>query len=568
MPSSRESVPSAHETTTTSATPRASAPRSGWDSRSRLAVVPGGCRCWRSPPCSSRCTASTTSWTSTPRIPPGRATSTSPRSPPRRSSWRGCCGWRSRTPGPARASNLLAAEVTHETHRGRQVGARGTRGAAARAAQDAPDRRGGNRADDRAAGSLRAPAASDPGLWRARGGDRQAAPRRPPGQGAGRAEGRHADAVRVLHRHRLPDRRTGGHHRGPAARSAALPRQRALRRARETRARLRGRHEQHPRGDLRRAVRQAARALRRRPDRGAHEHHCAGEHAGPVQSRSRHRLLGLSRGARVRRPGPRAGAGRQHRPRRCRRRGGSGRGQREHRCMRIFLAGATGVIGRRLVPLLVAEGHQVTGMTRARERGATLEAMGAEVAVADALDAGAVRAAVVSARPQAVIHQLTSLPRRIDPRKIERDFVLNDRLRSEGTRHLVAAAQAAGAERIVAQSIAFAYAPGPPGTIHGEQDALFVDAPEPFRRSARAVAELEQTVQDAAGATAAVLTRGAPGAYNVVDDDPAPVSAWLPALAQALAAPRPMRVPALLARLAASSYGVATMTRSRGASNA
>jgi 2-alkyl-3-oxoalkanoate reductase len=286
--------------------------------------------------------------------------------------------------------------------------------------------------------------------------------------------------------------------------------------------------------------------------------------------------------------------------------------------VRIFLAGATGVIGRRLVPLLVGEGHQVTGMTRARERAAALEEMGAEVAVADALDAGAVRAAVVSARPQAVIHQLSSLPRRIDPRKIERDFALNDRLRSEGTRHLVAAAQAAGAECIVAQSIAFAYAPGPPGTIHDEPDPLFVDAPEPFRRSARAVAELEETVldagghvlrygyfygpgssiardgslgedlarrrlpivgrgsgvwsfihvDDAAGATAAALTRGPSGAYNVVDDDPAPVSAWLPALAQALAAPRPMRVPALVARLAAGSYGVATMTRAQGASNA
>ena len=286
--------------------------------------------------------------------------------------------------------------------------------------------------------------------------------------------------------------------------------------------------------------------------------------------------------------------------------------------MRIFLAGATGVIGRRLVPQLIAAGHEVTGMTRSAERGQELRSMGADVAVADALDAGAVRAAVADARPQAVIHQLTSLPRRIDPRKIERDFELNDRLRSEGTRHLVAAAQAAGAQRIVAQSIAFAYAPGPPGTVHGEEDPLFLDAPKPFRRSARAIAELEQTVigaggvvlrygyfygpgssiardgslgedlarrrlpivgrgsgvwsfihvDDAAGATAAALTRGASGAYNVVDDDPAPVSAWLPALAQALAAPRPMRVPALLARLAAGSYGVATMTRAQGASNA
>ena len=286
--------------------------------------------------------------------------------------------------------------------------------------------------------------------------------------------------------------------------------------------------------------------------------------------------------------------------------------------MRIFLAGATGVIGRRLVPLLVAEGHEVTGMTRSGKRGEALQAMGAGVAVADALDAGAVRAAVARARPQAVIHQLTSLPRRIDPRKMKRDFELNDRLRSERTRHLVAAAQAAGATRIVAQSIAFAYAPGSPGTMHGEDDPLFVDAPEPFRRSARAIADLEQTVvgagghvlrygyfygpgssiardgslgedlarrrlpivgggtgvwsfihvDDAARATVAALTRGPSGAYNVVDDDPAPVSEWLPALAQALGAPRPLRVPAFLARLAAGSYGVTTMTRAQGASNA
>jgi nucleoside-diphosphate-sugar epimerase len=286
--------------------------------------------------------------------------------------------------------------------------------------------------------------------------------------------------------------------------------------------------------------------------------------------------------------------------------------------MRIFLAGATGVIGRRLVPLLVAEGHEVTGMTRSEKHGEALRAMGAAVTVADALDAGAVRAAVAEAQPQALIHQLTSLPRRIDPRKMARDFQLNDRLRTEGTRHLVSAAQAAGATRIVAQSIAFAYAPGPRGTVHDEDDPLFVEAPEPFRRSARAIADLEQTVvgagghvlrygyfygpgsaiardgslgedlaqrrlpvvgrgsgvwsfiqiDDAARATVAALTRGPPGAYNVVDDDPAPVSEWLPALAQALGAPRPLRVPALLARLAAGGYGVATMTRAQGASNA
>jgi nucleoside-diphosphate-sugar epimerase len=286
--------------------------------------------------------------------------------------------------------------------------------------------------------------------------------------------------------------------------------------------------------------------------------------------------------------------------------------------MRVFLAGATGVIGQRLVPLLVAEGHNVTGMVRSPERVEALRAMGAEPAIADALDADAVRTVVREARPDAVIDQLTSLPRRIDPRKIERDFVLNDRLRSEGTRHLVDAARAAGAGRIVAQSIAFAYAPGPPGTLHLEQDPLLLEqAPRVFRRSARAIGDLEGAVLDAGGvvlrygyfygpgsaisptgsvgedlvrrrlpivgkgegvwsfihvedaarATVAALTRGEPGAYNVVDDNPAAVSEWLPALADVLGAPRPRRVPALIARLAAGSYGVASMTRAQGASN-
>jgi nucleoside-diphosphate-sugar epimerase len=285
--------------------------------------------------------------------------------------------------------------------------------------------------------------------------------------------------------------------------------------------------------------------------------------------------------------------------------------------VRVFLAGATGVIGRRLLPMLLAEGHQVTGMTRTPEKLAELGAAGAEGVLADALDADAVHAGVAGARPNAVIHQLTALPARIDPRKLKRDFALNDRLRSEGTRILVDAAAAAGAGRIVAQSIAFAYAPGPAGTVHGEADPLFVDAPEPFRRSARALAELERTVvgagglalrfgyfygpgsaisadgsmgrdvaarrfpivgrgdgvwsfvhvDDAARATVAALTRGAPGAYNVVDDEPAPVREWLPALAAALGAARPRRVPALIARPLAGSYGVATMTRAQGASN-
>jgi nucleoside-diphosphate-sugar epimerase len=286
--------------------------------------------------------------------------------------------------------------------------------------------------------------------------------------------------------------------------------------------------------------------------------------------------------------------------------------------MRVFLAGATGVIGRRLIPKLIEAGHEVTGMTRSPAKIEMLRDAGVEPVVADAFDAAAVRSAVAGAHPEAVIHELTSLPLRINPRTIAKDFVINDRLRGEGTRILVEAAQAAGATRVLAQSIAFAYAPGPPGTLHSEGDPLHVEASEPFRRSARALAELEQTVaqaggitlrygnfygpgssiaadgsmaediarrrlplvgdgggvwsfihlDDAAEATVAALTNGSSGAYNIVDDDPAPVAQWLPALAEALGARRPRRVPAWLARPIAGDYGVAVMTSAQGASNA
>jgi nucleoside-diphosphate-sugar epimerase len=285
--------------------------------------------------------------------------------------------------------------------------------------------------------------------------------------------------------------------------------------------------------------------------------------------------------------------------------------------VRVFLAGATGAIGRQLLPLLVADGHQVTGMTSSAAKADALRSAGAEPAVADALDADAVMRAVAQARPDAVIHQLTAIPARLDPRKISRDFVVTDRLRTEGTRHLVAAAQAAGASRILAQSIAFAYAPGPAGTIHGEQDPLMSDPPVQFKRSAEAIAELERLVigaggaalrygyfygpgtsissggslgrevarrrlpivgagsgvwsfihvADAARATVAALSSGGAGAYNIVDDEPARVSDWLPALAHALGARRPLRVPVWLARPLAGSYGVATMTSAQGAAN-
>jgi 2-alkyl-3-oxoalkanoate reductase len=285
--------------------------------------------------------------------------------------------------------------------------------------------------------------------------------------------------------------------------------------------------------------------------------------------------------------------------------------------MRVFLAGATGAIGRPLVPMLIAAGHEVTGMTRSAANAQRLRTAGAEATVADALDAQATREAALAARPDAVLHQLTAIPARLDPRKIVRDFALTDRLRTEGTRNLIAAAQAAGASRFLAQSIAFAYAPGPTGTVHGEQDPLMSDPPKQYRRSVAAIAELERLtlgvggialrygyfygpgtaishagslgneaakrrlpivgggagvwsfvqIEDAARATLAALEHGESGVYNVVDDEPAPARDWIPALADALGAKPPMRVPAWLARPLAGEYGLLTMMRAQGASN-
>ncbi|HEY1835108.1 MAG TPA: NAD(P)-dependent oxidoreductase [Solirubrobacteraceae bacterium] len=286
--------------------------------------------------------------------------------------------------------------------------------------------------------------------------------------------------------------------------------------------------------------------------------------------------------------------------------------------MKVFLAGASGAVGRQLVPMLAQAGHEVTGTTRSPERAKAIAAAGAKAAVLDALDERAVRAAVLASEPEVVIHQLTALPQRIDPRKVKRDFVLNDRLRGEGTRILVAAAREAGARKVVAQSIAFSYAPGPAGTLHIENDPLLTETAPSFERSARAVRELEQSVlgadgivlrygyfygpgtamaragsmgqdlfkrrlplvgggsgvwsllhiADAARAAMQAMGSDASGAFNVVDDHPARVSEWLPALAEAIGAPRPMKVPAWLARLAAGSYAVSIMTEAQGASNA
>jgi nucleoside-diphosphate-sugar epimerase len=287
--------------------------------------------------------------------------------------------------------------------------------------------------------------------------------------------------------------------------------------------------------------------------------------------------------------------------------------------MRVFLAGATGAIGRALVPRLIAAGHQVTGMTRTDARAERLMALGADPFVCDVYDAGRLEAGVMDSRPEIVLHELTALPASIDPRKIATELEANDRIRTEGTRNLVEAAKRAGAGRFVAQSIAFAYRPEG-GMVKTEEAPLWLDAPWPWRRSVEALATLEDQVlsipgmdglvlrygslygpgtayapdgavaglvrerqfpiagrgegvfsfvhvEDAASATVAALTHGAPGVYNVVDDEPAPLREWLPAYAQALGAPAPRRVPGLLARLLAGRYGHYLMTAQRGADN-
>jgi nucleoside-diphosphate-sugar epimerase len=288
--------------------------------------------------------------------------------------------------------------------------------------------------------------------------------------------------------------------------------------------------------------------------------------------------------------------------------------------MRVFVAGASGVIGRRLVPSLVEAGHDVTGMTRSPDKPEALRAAGAEPVVCDALDADAVRDAVVRAKPEVVVNQLTAIPPAFDTRRMADAFAPTNRLRREGTRHLVDAADAAGARRVVAQSIAFAYAPTD-GWVKTEDDELFLDAPEAFRSTFEAVHALESAVlgggdlegvvlrygffygpgtsyapdgaiaeqvrrrrfpvggrgtgrfsfihlDDAARATIAAIEGSPAGVYNIVDDEPAPVSEWLPAYAAALGAPPPRRLPGWLVRVAAGRYAQYTMTELRGASNA
>ena len=281
--------------------------------------------------------------------------------------------------------------------------------------------------------------------------------------------------------------------------------------------------------------------------------------------------------------------------------------------MRVFVAGATGALGARLVPQLVERGHEVIGTSRSPERAQRLETQGAEPVVLDLLDARAVRDAVVAARPDAIVHQATSLAGGLDTKHFDRSFGPTNRLRVEGTDALLAAARAAGVERVVAQSYAGWPSGRRGGSVATEDEPLDADPVPGMRESLDAIRHLEETVaaagglvlryggfygspgdvqlepvrkrqfpvvgdgegiwsfvhlDDAATATVLALDRGDPGVYNVVDDDPAPVREWLPALAEAIGAKPPRHVPTWLARMLAGDVGVVLMTEARGASNA
>jgi nucleoside-diphosphate-sugar epimerase len=276
--------------------------------------------------------------------------------------------------------------------------------------------------------------------------------------------------------------------------------------------------------------------------------------------------------------------------------------------MKVFVAGATGAIGRPLVAQLLAAGHEVVGMTRSEKHAEQLRAAGAEAVIGDALDAGAVRAAVESARPEVVVNELTDLGRPLNPRKYEKWLEGTNRLRREGTKNLVDAAVAAGASKLVSQSVAFAYT-FEPGTktedspIHGAAAGEMGAAMEELERQTLAAPggivlrygffygpgtaygrDGEQIelirkrqmpivgggngefpfihVDDAASATVAAIERGAPGVYNVVDDEPAPGYEFIPYLATLTGAKKPRRVPAFLARLVAGRMvGFATQLK-------
>jgi nucleoside-diphosphate-sugar epimerase len=289
--------------------------------------------------------------------------------------------------------------------------------------------------------------------------------------------------------------------------------------------------------------------------------------------------------------------------------------------MRIFIAGATGVVGRHLVSELISAGHSVIGLTRTTAKTEALVRLGAEAVVADALDAWAVERAVASAKPDVVLHELTDIGAAADYRHFDRAFARTNELRTRGTDHLLAAARKAGVQRFIAQSFCGWPFARDGEKVKSEADELDPDPPQELRRSLAALRYLEQCVtasqglegvvlrygyfyghdtgmlspsmqeeirqrrvpligdgdgwwsflhvEDAAAATALAIERGKTGnVYNIVDDEPAPAREWLPALAQMLGAKPPFHVPAFIARFLAGEHLVMMMTQARAGSNA
>ena len=286
--------------------------------------------------------------------------------------------------------------------------------------------------------------------------------------------------------------------------------------------------------------------------------------------------------------------------------------------MKVFVAGATGVIGRQLVPRLVEAGHEVHAMTRSASKQDLLRELGATPVVADALEAEQVADAVGRAQPDVIVHQLTAIGA-MDLRHLDRSFATTNRLRTEGTDHLLSAGQAVGVERFVAQSYFGAYE-RTGGPVKTEEDSFGPGAARQMRETVAATCHLEDAVlgatwtegivlryggfygpgtslgpggdqtravrqgkfpvvgggggvwsfihvADAAEATVAALEHGRRGVYNIVDDEPAKVAEWLPVLAEMLGARRPRHVPRFVGRLLTGEVGAVMMTELRGASN-
>ncbi|MDQ3715799.1 MAG: NAD(P)-dependent oxidoreductase [Actinomycetota bacterium] len=285
--------------------------------------------------------------------------------------------------------------------------------------------------------------------------------------------------------------------------------------------------------------------------------------------------------------------------------------------MRVLVTGGTGVIGRQLTPLLASVGHEVIALTRSGASAPLVQALGGRAVIGDLLDRVQVARALRTAQPEAIVHMATAIPAVINPRRLSAQFATTNLLRSDGTRYLLEAATDLGVQRFIAQGLAYAYDPAGDGPA-AEREHFWRDPPKQFAPVLTALRELEQRTVDAGGvvlrlghlygpgsiysaggsfaeqvragkvpligggtavfsfthahdaatAVVAALDRNIAGPLNVVDDEPAPMSVWLPQYSKALAARPPKTAPAAVARLAVGGWGVAFMTQLRGADNA